>query len=128
MVRAPAGLLLLEFGLTPLGFTVFPFEVKNCPLTNWKNCIGFWWKLHCICRLLVVVWPFSIMLILVIHEYGRSFYLLRFSICFFQDLKLLSYKTSTCLVRVSTKYCILLETIVKGAVSLISFSVCLSFL
>jgi hypothetical protein len=61
-------------------------------------------------------------LILPIHEHGRSFHLLRSSlISFFTDLKLLSYRSFT------PRYFILFVTILKGVVSLISFSACLSF-
>jgi hypothetical protein len=66
-------------------------------------------------------------LILPIHEHGRSFHILRSSlISFFRDLKFLSYRSFTCLVRVTPRYFILFVTIVKGT-SLISFPVCLSF-
>ena len=48
------------------------------------------------------------MLILPIHEYGRSFHLLRSSsISLFRDLKFLSYRSFTCLVRVTPSYFIL---------------------
>jgi hypothetical protein len=54
------------------------------------------------------------------HECGRSFHLLRSSsISFFRDLK---YRSYTCLVSVTLRYFILLMTIVKGVISLISFS------
>jgi hypothetical protein len=67
-------------------------------------------------------------LILSIHEHGRSFHLLRsFSISFFRDLKFLSYRSFTCLVRVTPRYFILFVTIVKGVIALISFSSFLSF-
>jgi len=67
-------------------------------------------------------------LILPIHEHGRSFYLLRFSsISFFRDLKFLSNKSFTCLESVTKSYFILFVNIVKGVICLISFSVCLSF-
>jgi hypothetical protein len=48
-------------------------------------------------------------------------------VSFFRDLKLLSYTSFTCLVRVAPSYVILFVTTVKGVVSLISFSACLSF-
>jgi hypothetical protein len=67
-------------------------------------------------------------LILTIHEHGGSFHLLKSSlISFFRDLKFLSYRSFTCLVRLILRYFILFVTIVKGVVSLISFSACLSF-
>jgi hypothetical protein len=55
---------------------------------------------------------FSI-LILPIHEHGRSFHLLRSSISFFRDLKFLSYRSFVSLVRVTPRYFILFVTIVK---------------
>jgi hypothetical protein len=65
---------------------------------------------------------------LSIHEDGRSFHLLRSSlISFFRDLKFLSYRSSTSLVRVTPRYFILFVTILNAVVSLISFSACLSF-
>ena len=66
------------------------------------------------------------MAILPIHEHGRSFHLLRPSlISFFRDLKFLSYRSFTSLVRVMARYFILSVTIEKGVVSLTSFSACL---
>ena len=68
------------------------------------------------------------MLILLIYEHGGDFHLLiSFSISFFRDLRFLSYRSFTCLVRVTPKYVILFVTIVKGVISLISFSAYLSF-
>jgi hypothetical protein len=62
-------------------------------------------------------------LILLIHKHGRAFHLLRpSSISFFRDLKFLSYRSFTCLVRVTPRYFILFVTTVKGLISLISFS------
>ena len=49
------------------------------------------------------------------------------SIDFFKDLKFLSYRLFTCLVRVTPRYFIVFEAIVKGVDSLISFSAHLSF-
>jgi len=46
---------------------------------------------------------------------------------FFRDLKFLSYRFFTCLVQVTASYFILFGTIVKGVISLISFSACLPF-
>ena len=67
-------------------------------------------------------------LILPIHEHGRSFRLLRSSsVSFFKDLKFFPYRSFTCLVRVTPRYFILFVTIVKDVISLISFSAYLSF-
>ena len=67
------------------------------------------------------------MLILPTQEHGRSFYfLVSSSISFFKDLKFLSYRSSTCLVRITPRYFMLFVAIVKGDVSLISSPALLS--
>jgi hypothetical protein len=67
-------------------------------------------------------------LILPIHDHGRSFHFLRSSlISFFRELKFSSYRSFTCLVRVTPRYFILFVTTLNSIISLISFSVCLSF-
>jgi hypothetical protein len=84
-------------------------------------------RLYWICRSFSKMAIFTI-LILPIHEHRRSFHLLRFSsISFFRDLKFLSCKSFTSLVRVTPRYSRLFVTIVKGVVSLISFLACLLF-
>ena len=68
-----------------------------------------------------------IMSILPTQEHGRSFhFLVSSSISFFKDLKFLSCKSFTCLVRVTPRYFMLFVAIVKDDVSLISFSAHLS--
>ena len=65
-----------------------------------------------------------IMLILSTQEHGRSFpFLVSSSISFFKDLKFFLYNSFTCMVRVTPRYFVLFVAIVKGDVSLISFSV-----
>ena len=86
----------------------------------WRDCIEFvecfWQDCH-----------FTI-LTLPTHEHGRSFHLLRSSlISFFRDLKFLSYRSFTCLVRCTPRYLTLFMSIVKGVISLISLPVCLFF-
>jgi hypothetical protein len=49
------------------------------------------------------------------------------SISFLRDLKLLSYRSFTCLVSVVPRHFILFVSIVKGIIFLISFSMCLYF-
>jgi hypothetical protein len=56
-------------------------------------------------------------LILPIHEHGRSFQILRSSsLSFFRDLKFFSYGYFTCLVSVTPRYFILFVTTVKGSI------------
>ena len=67
------------------------------------------------------------MLILPTQEHGISFhFLVSSSISFFNGLKFLSYKSSTCLVRVTLIYFMLFVAIVKGVDFLISFPALLS--
>jgi hypothetical protein len=61
---------------------------------------------------------------LVIYYHGLSSCLLvSSSIYFFNDLNLLSHRYFTCLIRVTPRYFMLFEFIVKGVVFLICFSV-----
>ena len=67
------------------------------------------------------------MLILPIQEHGRSFnFLVSSLISFFKVSKFLLYRSFTFLVSVIPRYFMLLVDIVKGDVSLISFSLDLS--
>ena len=68
------------------------------------------------------------MLILPVQEQGRSFhFVVSSSISFFKDLKFLSNRSFTSLVRVIPRYFMVFVAIVKGEVSLISFPATLSF-
>jgi len=107
------------------GFFVFPHEVESSPF---KACKELSWNFDgnrfesVDCLRYNGHWA---MLILLIHEHGRSFHLLiSSSISFFKDLKFLSYKSFTHMDRVNSRYFILYEAIVKGIISLISQSVC----
>jgi len=67
-------------------------------------------------------------LILPMHDHERSFHLLRSSsISFFRDLKFLSYRSLTCLIRVIPRYFVLFMNILKGVIYPILFSAHLSF-
>jgi hypothetical protein len=71
---------------------------------------------------------FFTILILLVHEHGRSFHhLIFYSISFFRDLESLLFRSFTCLVRVTPRYFTLFVAIVKGVDSLISFSAYSSF-
>jgi hypothetical protein len=102
---------------------IFPDESVNCPFYLSEELI---WNFDGDCIESIDCFQqdshFAI-LILLIHEHGRSFHLLRSSsISFFRDLKFLLYRYFTSLVRVIPRYFILFVTIVKGVVSLIFFS------
>ena len=67
------------------------------------------------------------MSILPIQEHGRSsHFLVSSSITFFKNLKFLSNRSFTSLVSVTLRYFMLFVAIVKGDVSLISFSTLLT--
>ena len=66
-------------------------------------------------------------LTLPVHKHGRFLHFLRSSISFSRDLKLLSYRSFTCLVRVTPRHFILFVAIVTGIASQISFLAYLSF-
>ena len=70
--------------------------------------------------------PIFTVLILTIHEHGRSFYLTSW-ISFFRDLKFLSYRVFTYLIRVTPRYFILFVTILKDIISIMCFPANLSF-
>jgi hypothetical protein len=75
------------------------------------------------CRLFFGKMTIFTMLILLMHDPGRSFHLLiSSSITFFKDFKFFSYRSFTCLVRATPRYFILFVTIVKGVVSRFFFS------
>jgi hypothetical protein len=57
------------------------------------------------------------MLILPIHEHGRALHFLISFIYFLRDLKLLSNRSFTCLVKVTPRYLILFAGILKDVVS-----------
>jgi hypothetical protein len=103
------------------GFFAFPGEFENCSFHVFeKLCWDF--DGDCIESINCLWWmAIFTMLFLPIHEHGRSLHFLRSSLSFSRDLKLLSYRSFTCLVRVTPRYFILFVAIVKDIVSLISF-------
>ena len=110
-------------------FFSFPYKVENCPFKVCKElCWNFDWdrvNLEITFRRMTIF----IMLIQLIHKHGRSFqFLIASSFSFFKDLKFVSWKSFTFSVRMTTRHFILFLTIVKNFVTLISFSVHLSFI
>ena len=103
------------------GFFVFPYEAENCSL---QICKELCWNFYGDALNLKIAFDKMTIftkLILLIPEHGKSFHLLKVSlVSFFRDLKFLSYRFFTCLVRVTPRYFILFEATVKSAVSLLS--------
>jgi hypothetical protein len=100
---------IVENSIRYPGFFVIPDEFENCSFylyeeLSWNfdgDCIE---SVDWFCKMAI----FTI-LILPIHEHGRSFHLLRSSlISFFRNLTFLSYRSFTCLVRVTPIYFILI--------------------
>jgi hypothetical protein len=116
---------LLRIVFSILGFWPFQMDLRIVLSMSLKNCVRI---------LMGIAWNLQItfgrmasftMFILPIHEHGILLHFQSFSlISFLRDLKLLSYRSFTCLVRVTPRYFILFVAIVKGVVSLISFSAC----
>ena len=98
------------------GFFAFPDEFENCSFHVFEELCWDW-----IYRLPLVGWLFLLCQSMSMGDLLRSS-----SLSFLRDLKLLSYRSFTCLVRVTPRYFILFVAIVMEVVSLISFSVCLS--
>jgi hypothetical protein len=121
-------ILLLRTVLAILGFFVFPYVVENCSFhvyeeLCWNLDGDFIEYVECFGKMTIFI-----MLDLPIHEHWRMFHLVRSSLTyFFRDLKFLSYRSFSCLLRVASRYFILFVAIVKGIVSLISFLACLFF-
>ena len=124
MVIPPAGLLLFRIVFTILGLFPFQMNLRIALSILLKYCVGILTGFALNLQIAfgrIAIFP---MLILPIHEHGRSFHFLRSSlISFLRDLQFLSYRSFTCLVRVNPRYFILFVAIVKGIISLISFFV-----
>ena len=112
--------LLYRIDLTILVFFVFPFEGEYC---SFEVCEEFCWDFHeyfiesVDCN--TDFGKIAIFTILPVQEHGRSFhFLISFWISFFKDFKFLSYRSSSCLIRVTPRYCMLFVAIAKGVVSL----------
>jgi hypothetical protein len=104
-------------------YRFFHMKLKIVLSKSVKNCVEISMGIALNLQIAFVKWPFYYAN--STHEHGRSFSLLKSSISFFRDLKFLSYRSCTCLVRVAPRYFLLFVAIVKCVVCLISFSVCL---
>ena len=121
----PKVLLLSRIVLVILDFCFFIWR-RIVLSRSWRIVLGFCWGLHWIYWLLLIGLPF-LLFILPIQEHGRSFCFQISSIFIFRHLKFLSYTFFTSLVSVTLRYFMLFVAIIKDNVSLISFSVLLSF-
>jgi hypothetical protein len=127
MVTPPALLLLFRTVFIILG-KLFQMNLRIALSMSLKNHVGI--LMGIALNLWIALGKMAIftILILPIHEHGKSLHFLRSSlISFLRDLTLLSYRSSTCLINVTPRYFILSQAIVKGGVSLMSLSACLSF-
>ena len=134
MVIPSEVILLYRTVLAILGFLLLFFHMKLSIVLSRSikilclNCVEF---NGIVLNLLIAFGKMAIstMLILLIHDHGISSRLLISPpISFFKDLKSLSYRSFTCFVRVIPRYFILFVAIVKGVVSMISFSALSSFI
>ena len=128
MVIPPEILLLYRIILSSLSFLFYHIKLSIVLSKSIKNCVGILMVItlnhfNAYDKIAIIT-----MSVLLIHKHGRAFLLLIPSpISFFKDLKFLSYRSFTCLVRVTPRYFILFETIVKDVDLLISFWAHLSF-
>jgi hypothetical protein len=114
-------LLLFRILLAILGFLFFHAELRIVLSISVKNCVKILMGIVLNLQIAFGKMVIFTMLTLPIPEQGGSFHLLIFSlISFFRYLKLLSYRSFT------SRYFMLFVTIVKGVVSLASFSASLS--
>jgi hypothetical protein len=110
------------------GFWLFQINFQIALSSSMKNWAGI--LMGITLNLYIAFGKMAIftILILPIQEHERSFNLLRASsTSVFRDLKFLSYRSYTCLVRVTPRYFILFVSIVKCVIYRISFSAYLSF-
>jgi hypothetical protein len=128
MVIPQEVLFLLRIVFAILGFLLFQMKLQISLYNTVKNWVGILMAIALNLEIAFGKIAIFTIFILPIHEHGRYFHLLRSSvISFFRDLKFLSYRFFTSLIRVTPRYFIPFINIVKGFVSLISFSCCLSF-
>ena len=106
----PEIILLLRIFFDILGFLLFQMNLSIALSTYMRN-VGILMGIALILYIAFCKMANFIILILPIHEHGRLFHLLRPSlISFLRDLKFLSYRSFTSLVRVTPKYFILFVT------------------
>ena len=91
---------ILQDPVAILGFRFFHMKMRISLSKSVNNFVGILMGISLTVDLFGKMAIFT-MLILLIYEQGRSFHLLIYSsVSFFRDLKFLSYRSFTCLVRV----------------------------
>ena len=118
MVIPPKVLLLLRSVFAILDFLLllpFQMNLRIVLSMSLKNCVGILMGIALNQQIAFGRMDIFTMLILPIHEHGRSLHFLRSSsISFLRDLKFLLYRCFTCVVRVTPGYFMSLVTAVKG--------------
>lgn len=127
MVIAPDSSFIVRCVLAILGFLLLHMKLSIILSRYVKNDVGVFMGI--VLNLLTGFGKKAIftMLILSIHEHEKSFHFVKLSVSFFNDLKFLSYRSLTCLVRVTPIYFIFCMTIIKNIVFLISILFHLTF-
>jgi hypothetical protein len=126
MVIPPAVLLLLRVVFTILGILSLSRWIWEFLFSYlWRIVLWFWWGFHWIYRLPLIGWPF-----LQINSANQlSWEISPFSEIFdffLEKLEIIVIQIFQMLGKISTpRYFILFVTILKGFLSLISFSACL---
>lgn len=104
----------------PGSFLFFHVKLRLALSMSVRDGVGV--LTHWICRLHFGKMAIFTMLILLVHEHGRSFHLMIFPSFILQRFEVLVLQIFHCLVRVTQRYFILPVAIVKGVVYLIPFS------
>ena len=109
--------LLYRVVLGILSFLLFHIKLSTVFSRSVKNFAGILMGIALNLSIAFSKIAIFTMIILPLQEHGISFhFLVSLSISFFKDLKFLSYKSSTSLVRVTLRYFMLFVTIVKDDV------------
>lgn len=72
-------------------------------LCLWRTVLEFWWGLHCVCRFLLVRWPFLLCESYQSMSIGDLSTFWSLQLFFYKNLKFLSYRSFACLVIVAPR-------------------------
>ena len=121
IVISPEVPLLLRSVIVILDILSIHKELRVDLPMSVKNYVGILMRLHGNCIFLLVRWPFHY--VNIANPLAREILTsseVFFEFCF-QGFEVLSYRSFTCLVRVTPRYLLVFVAIVKGVASLISF-------